>query len=77
MNLEHDRFMEMDALREKLTAKVQEAINREHHVGNLALGYLRYEALRKLSPAAFQELGRRNIAGEHFDSMIDLLITTS
>lgn len=40
----------------------------------LALGYLRYEALRKLGPAAYKELHRRNLAGERFDDMVDELV---
>lgn len=42
----------------------------------LALGYLRYEALRKLGPSKYSELHRRNIeTGHRFDDMIDRLIT--
>ena len=42
----------------------------------LALGFLRYEALRKLGPASYSELCRRNIeAGYRFDDLVDELIT--
>ena len=41
----------------------------------LALGYLRYEELRKLGPASYAELCRRNYYGKNFDEMIDQLIT--
>ncbi len=40
----------------------------------LALGYLRYEALRKLNPRQFKEIHLRNIKGERFDDMVDNLI---
>lgn len=41
----------------------------------LALGWLRYEALRKVSPAEYLALHNRNIAGEPFDGMVDKLIS--
>lgn len=41
---------------------------------DLALGYLRYEALRKLTPRQFSELYMRNLKGENFDQMINELI---
>lgn len=41
----------------------------------LALGYLRYEVLRKLSPRDFTVLFDRNLSGENFDSMIDEMIS--
>jgi hypothetical protein len=41
----------------------------------LAIGYLRYEALRKLGPASYAELCRRNYYGTNFDVMVDELIT--
>jgi len=40
----------------------------------LARGYARYEALRKLGPASYAELHRRNLAGERFDDMVDELV---
>ena len=42
----------------------------------LALGYLRYEALRKLSPRQFDVIHMRNTGGkyERFDDMIDELV---
>lgn len=36
----------------------------------LALGWLRYEALRRLNPRQFAELHRRNLAGERFDDLV-------
>ena len=41
---------------------------------DLALGWLRYEALRKVSPRVFGELHRRNLAGENFDAMVTGLV---
>lgn len=40
----------------------------------LALGHLRYEALRKLTPLQFAALHKRNLAGENFDEMVDVLV---
>ena len=36
----------------------------------LALGWLRYEALRRVSPRIFAEMNRRNLAGEFFDDIV-------
>ena len=36
----------------------------------LALGWLRYETLRRLSPSQCVELNNRNLSGENFDEMI-------
>lgn len=42
----------------------------------LALGYLRYEALRKLGTASYAELCRKNIhEGRRFDDLVDDLLT--
>jgi hypothetical protein len=40
----------------------------------LALGFLRYEALRKLNPIGFAKLHKRNISGENFDDMVTEMI---
>lgn len=40
----------------------------------MAVGYLRYEALRRLNPTQFAELHRRNLAGERFDDIVDEMI---
>ena len=40
----------------------------------LALGYLRYEAVRKLSARGFADLCARNLKGERFDDMVDELV---
>lgn len=42
-----------------------------HTPEELALGYLRYETLRRLSPRAFGELHRRNLEGRFFDGLVD------
>lgn len=43
-------------------------------LSDLAVGFLRYEALRKLKPYQFEALHKRNLAGEFFDDMVDELI---
>lgn len=40
----------------------------------LALGHLRYEALRILNPRQFAELHQRSMKSERFDDMVDLLV---
>ena len=40
----------------------------------LALGFIRYEALRKLNPSQYRELYERNLTGENFDRMVDNLV---
>jgi len=42
----------------------------ERTPAELALGWLRYETLRRLSPRKFTELNNRNLSGENFDEMI-------
>jgi len=37
----------------------------------LALGWMRYEALRRLNPRQFSEIHDRNIRGEWFDDLAD------
>ena len=44
----------------------------EHN--ELVLGYLRYEALRKLTPYQYEKLCKRNLKGENFDGMVDELV---
>jgi len=57
---------------EKLILKAED----NKTVKELALGYLQYEALRKLGPRSFAELHRRNIEEEiNFDEMVVRLIT--
>ena len=45
-----------------------------HTATELAVGYLRYEALRKLSPRQYAELRQRNLAGENFDDMVTAML---
>ena len=53
---------------------VAEAMTR-HDPKELTLGYLRYEALRKLGPVRYAELCRKNIhEGHRFDDLVDELI---
>ena len=40
----------------------------------LAIGFARYEALRKLNPRQYRELHDRNMKGERFDDMVDNLV---
>jgi hypothetical protein len=42
----------------------------DHHEKELAIGFLRYETLRRLSPRQFAELHKRNLNGEPFDNMV-------
>lgn len=41
-----------------------------HTPDELALGWLRYEALRRVNPRIFSEIYRRNMSGEHFDNIV-------
>jgi hypothetical protein len=41
-----------------------------HTPEELALGWLRYEALRRVNPRIFAEMNRRNLAGEFFDDIV-------
>lgn len=41
-----------------------------HTPEELALGWLRYEALRQVSPRMFAEMSKRNLAGEFFDDIV-------
>ena len=43
-------------------------------VDELALGYLRYEAIRKLNDTQFARLHCRNVLGENFDKMVDEMV---
>lgn len=42
-----------------------------HTPEELALGYLRYEAVRRMSPRTFGELHKLNLSGKFFDSLVD------
>ena len=43
-------------------------------VDELAIGWMRYKALRALTPREFAVLTQRNLAGERFDDMVDELV---
>lgn len=58
---------------------IHDAVDKEkaRDASELARGYVRYEALRKLNPREFAELNRRNLAGERFDDLVDELVVKS
>lgn len=64
---EGDRFIV------NLDFQTTEALS-SRNVIELARGFLRYEALRKLNPRQFMDLKLRNINGEIFDRMVDELV---
>lgn len=45
-----------------------------NNVEELALGFLRYDALRKLNARQYAEICRRNLAGERFDDMVTEMV---
>lgn len=55
--------------------KVLTAAMQCHNGAECAIGFIRYEALRKLNARQFAELSRRNLAGEAFDDLVDGLIS--
>lgn len=61
--------------KQRLQQKISSAMENKNFA-ELTQGYLRYEALRKLSVREFQELALRNILGKNFDGMIDELIVS-
>jgi hypothetical protein len=42
-----------------------------HTPEELALGYLRYEAIRRMSPRTFGEIYKLNLSGRIFDDLVD------
>jgi hypothetical protein len=44
---------------------------RNHTPEELALGYLRYEAIRRMSPRTFREVWELNFSGRFFDDLVD------
>ena len=60
----------MNEKREKL---LLQCISERNPV-ELAIGFLRYEALRKLRSHQFKQLCERNLSGVFFDDMVDELI---
>ncbi len=57
-------------MNQDLKNKINQAIG-DRPIDDLALGFLRYEALRKLNVVEFAVLIERNLRGENFDEMID------
>lgn len=54
--------------------RVEQAISTKSQV-ELAIGYLRYEAIRKLAPRQFAELWQKCMSSDKsFDSLVDELI---
>lgn len=43
-------------------------------VDELAIGWMRYKALRRLTPQKYTAIHMRNLAGERFDDMVDELV---
>jgi len=41
-----------------------------HTPEELALGWIRYETVRKMNPRHFLEIHKRNLAGEFFDDIV-------
>ena len=42
----------------------------KNDVEDLAIGFLRYEALRRMNPRQFSEFHARNLKGERFDDIV-------
>ena len=49
----------------------QTLAERSPTLNDLALGWLRYETLRRFNSAKYAEIQKRNLNGENFDRMID------
>ena len=56
--------------------KIERIIAKECYrtVPRLTLGYMRYEALRRLNPKDYTKLHQRNLLGERFDDLVDDLV---
>ena len=46
----------------------------EKNQEELTLGFLRYEALRKLNVKQYSDLVKNNLAGKNFDELVDELV---
>ncbi len=53
----------------QLTKLIEDCIAK-HTTAELALGWLRYEALRRVKPHEYVILHKRNLAGERFDDIV-------
>ena len=49
-------------------------VRHTHKYHDICVGYLRYEALRKLNIMEFAAIYTRSLAGENFDAMVDELV---
>jgi hypothetical protein len=58
---------------EKMDQKIHEVFETRTPI-EMAIGWLRYEALWKLTPREHAELRERNLKGENFDVMVDELV---
>jgi hypothetical protein len=64
----------MSHIRTPLQRKVSKAV-KANNPKELALGFVRYEAVRRLGPQKFQEIHSQSIAGgRRFDELIDEII---
>ncbi len=64
-----------DAQKRHYDQQYRDAIS-ERSTGELAVGFIRYEALRRLNPRQYAELHKRLLRGENFDGMVDELVGT-
>lgn len=62
--------------RESLNRLVRDSI-KSRVAGELALGFLRYEALRQLSPQEYAALHQRQLGPNEFDEAVDELVAAS
>ena len=70
----HDKFVDA---RPSCDALVQLCVS-NHTPQELALGWLRYEAVRKMNPRQFGEVCKRNLGGEFFDDIVtEFVLSTS
>jgi hypothetical protein len=56
-----------------MSATIEQLVEKcvaEHDVKELAVGFLRYEALRRVRLRQFAEFQERNLAGERFDDIV-------
>ena len=53
-----------------LNNKIKLAIS-NHTPEDLAIGYLRYEAVRRMNPRTFSEIWRQSLRGISFDDIVD------
>jgi hypothetical protein len=68
--LEEDLDRALKAWAEAVTERTEALLEREEY----KVGYDRYEKLRRLSPAQFAELYKKNLtSGIHFDTLVDQL----